>query len=252
MTQFNIFHSNSLTELTVPNLYLSILLLVRLSEETLMKTGLFFKIFSISHWTENSNWQTSMADSNGPERNCWAWSGSNTYPYATCASKFHNKNRFFDVFPMEKLIPKHHFLEHYPDLIKAFGPLVAMWTMRFEGKHSCFKHVVRHTNSFKNILLSLTRKHQLLMAYQAQNPSKPAFSVSDVSCAFGCIEHWCTESNSQQIPLPDIGAVGQNCILSWNKILCWYDSCSWLYCRAHWLCSVTPSCYSWEYCWLLG
>ena len=45
-----------------------------------------------------------------------------------------HRSRFLDVFPQHKLIPKHHFLEHYPQLIREFGPLAALWTMRFEAK----------------------------------------------------------------------------------------------------------------------
>ncbi|XP_041949692.1 uncharacterized protein LOC121709989 isoform X4 [Alosa sapidissima] len=76
-----------------------------------------------------------------------------------------HRHRFLAAFPQQTLIPKHHFLEHYPQLIKAFGPLVSLWTMRFEAKHSFFKRVVRHTHSFRNILLSLAVKHQLMLAY---------------------------------------------------------------------------------------
>lgn len=76
-----------------------------------------------------------------------------------------HRHRFLEAFPAEKLIPKHHFLEHYPQMIRAFGPLVFLWTMRFEGKHSFFKRVVRHTHSFRNILFSLAMKHQLMIAY---------------------------------------------------------------------------------------
>lgn len=36
-----------------------------------------------------------------------------------------HRHRFLEAFPQERLIPKHHFLEHYPQLIKAFGPLVS-------------------------------------------------------------------------------------------------------------------------------
>lgn len=39
------------------------------------------------------------------------------------------------VFAEFKLRPKHHYVEHYPELTKCFGPLVHLWTMRFEGKH---------------------------------------------------------------------------------------------------------------------
>lgn len=94
-----------------------------------------------------------------------------------------HRHRFLSLFPQQKLLPKHNFLEHYPELIQAFGPLVAMWTMRFEAKHSFFKRVVQHTHSFRNILLSLAVKHQLLMAfhfYHSEN-FKPSLSVSHVS-----------------------------------------------------------------------
>lgn len=46
-----------------------------------------------------------------------------------------HRHRFKTVFPQGKFIPKHNFFEHYPQLIKAFGPLVSLWTMRFEAKH---------------------------------------------------------------------------------------------------------------------
>lgn len=45
-----------------------------------------------------------------------------------------HRHRYLQVFPEKKLLPKHHFLEHYPQLIQAFGPLVALWTMRFDAK----------------------------------------------------------------------------------------------------------------------
>ncbi len=43
-----------------------------------------------------------------------------------------------DAFPDCKLRPKHHFVEHYPYLIRCFGPLLDCWTIRFEAKHSFF------------------------------------------------------------------------------------------------------------------
>ena len=45
-----------------------------------------------------------------------------------------HKHRFLMVFPEQCLIPKHHYLEHYLELIRAYGPLVSLWTMRFEAK----------------------------------------------------------------------------------------------------------------------
>ena len=36
------------------------------------------------------------------------------------------RHRFTSVLPQANLIPKHHFVEHYPQLIKSFGPLVSL------------------------------------------------------------------------------------------------------------------------------
>lgn len=91
--------------------------------------------------------------------------------------------RFKEIFPESKFLPKHHFLEHYPYLICEFGPLVALWTMRFEAKHSFFKRVVRHTTCFKNVLLSLAQRHQFLMAHHLHMLSLPEspLEVANVS-----------------------------------------------------------------------
>ena len=81
--------------------------------------------------------------------------------------------RFKEVFPDSNFRPKHHFLEHYPQLICEFGPMVALWTMRFEAKHSYFKRVVRHSTCFRNVLLSLAERHQFLMAHHLYLSSLP-------------------------------------------------------------------------------
>lgn len=69
------------------------------------------------------------------------------------------------LFHSEKLKPKHHYLLHYPSLIMRFGPLIRLWTMRFESKHSYFKRCVRRTQNFKNVCKSLANNHQLLQSY---------------------------------------------------------------------------------------
>jgi len=35
-------------------------------------------------------------------------------------------------FPLQRLLPKHHFLIHYPNIIRKMGPLIYLWAMRFE------------------------------------------------------------------------------------------------------------------------
>ncbi|XP_065099819.1 uncharacterized protein [Paramisgurnus dabryanus] len=87
------------------------------------------------------------------------------------------------VFPDFKLRPKHHFIEHYPKLTKCFGPLVHLWTMRFEGKHRFFKRVIHDTQNFKNVLKTLANRHQLMMAFHLNAPSffKPQVQATSVT-----------------------------------------------------------------------
>lgn len=68
------------------------------------------------------------------------------------------------LFPDTLLRPKHHFLTHYPDLIVKFGPLIKVWTLRFESKHQYFKKTIRHILNFKNVGKSLSEKHELFQS----------------------------------------------------------------------------------------
>lgn len=49
-----------------------------------------------------------------------------------------HRQRLLQLNPVVKILPKHHYLEHYAHLIRCFGPLVGVWTIRFEAKHSFF------------------------------------------------------------------------------------------------------------------
>ncbi|CAL9691333.1 unnamed protein product [Knipowitschia caucasica] len=91
-----------------------------------------------------------------------------------------HRYRFLKVFPEEKVRPKHHFLEHYPWLTTVYGPLVNFWTMRFEAKHRFFKRIVRQTGCFRNILMTMAKKHQAMIAYHTHdcNNQRPALSLS--------------------------------------------------------------------------
>lgn len=84
--------------------------------------------------------------------------------YFRCKISEHRQT-LLEVFPEVKLRPKHHYLEHYPALVKCFGPLLHLWTMRFEAKHRFFKRVVHDTQNFKNILKTMAVRHQHMMAY---------------------------------------------------------------------------------------
>lgn len=90
--------------------------------------------------------------------------------YLTCKLSDH-RSLVKATFPTFVLKPKHHIIEHYPHLIRCFGPLVDLWTMRFESKHGLFKKVARNVHNTKNLLLSLATKHQQLMAYHLDGQS---------------------------------------------------------------------------------
>ena len=49
-----------------------------------------------------------------------------------------HRQRYQEAFPNVKLWPKHHYKEHYPQLIKLLRPLVGLRTIRFEAKRSFF------------------------------------------------------------------------------------------------------------------
>lgn len=49
----------------------------------------------------------------------------------------------YNILPKKEflvnLLPKHHFMIHYPRVIELTGSLVYLWTMRFEIKLGYFK-----------------------------------------------------------------------------------------------------------------
>lgn len=69
------------------------------------------------------------------------------------------------LFPTTLLRPKHHYMSHYPELILQFGPLIWVWTMRFESKHTFFKKCIRNTKNFINVTSTLAERHELYQAY---------------------------------------------------------------------------------------
>jgi hypothetical protein len=54
------------------------------------------------------------------------------------------------LFKDSIITPKMHYLSHYPDLIRKFGPLIRFSTKRFETKHYYFKQLITNLKSFKN------------------------------------------------------------------------------------------------------
>jgi hypothetical protein len=66
------------------------------------------------------------------------------------------------IFPNNQLLPKHHFLCHYPELIREYGPLGKFWTLPFEHKHQYFKIMMGHAKNYINESKLLAERHQFL------------------------------------------------------------------------------------------
>lgn len=85
----------------------------------------------------------------------------------------------------KKLLPKHHIITHYPNIIRKMGPPQLMWTKRYEAKHKEFTDMAKKTNNFINIAKSLAQKHQeilFLNGFEAKSAiieSKTFSSVND-------------------------------------------------------------------------
>ncbi|XP_031329088.1 uncharacterized protein LOC116160090 [Photinus pyralis] len=62
-----------------------------------------------------------------------------------------------------KLKPKFHNLVHYHSAISKYGPVVHLWSMRFEAKHRLSKMAARASSNRINITLSLAMKQQLAL-----------------------------------------------------------------------------------------
>ncbi|XP_026290906.2 uncharacterized protein LOC113215492 [Frankliniella occidentalis] len=61
--------------------------------------------------------------------------------------------------------PKHHFLNHYSELIELMGPLIHLFTMRFESVHKFFKQCARNAKNTINIGMTMSKKSALYFCY---------------------------------------------------------------------------------------
>ena len=75
---------------------------------------------------------------------------------------------FKTFYPDVSIIPKMHYMVHYPSQIRKFGPLIYSWTMRYESKLRILKRASRHGN-FKKICKTVAKKHQHLLCYYLNN-----------------------------------------------------------------------------------
>uniref|UniRef100_A0A8P4K3W5 Sterile alpha motif domain-containing protein 3 n=1 Tax=Dicentrarchus labrax TaxID=13489 RepID=A0A8P4K3W5_DICLA len=82
------------------------------------------------------------------------------------------------------LKPKHHYLNHYPELIVQFGPLIHLWTLRFESKDTYFKQCARRLHNFKNLCGTLAERHQLFQSFLSAGTLFPPSVVVEKGTEF--------------------------------------------------------------------
>lgn len=67
------------------------------------------------------------------------------------------------------LIPKHHFMLHYPRIIRKMGPFTQMNMMRFEAKHKSLKNIIRNASNYTNLPIMIAKKHQEIMSQKTES-----------------------------------------------------------------------------------
>ena len=83
--------------------------------------------------------------------------------------------------------PKHHYLSHYGEAYVEYGPLIGVWGMRMESKHTYMKSVIRTAKNFINPSKTCASRHQLAQvsyAYEGLFPVNPIEMPDDTLSVF--------------------------------------------------------------------
>lgn len=112
---------------------------------------------------------------------------------------------FRECYPHIRIIPKQHYMVHLPSQILRWatyvgthwklnflcciwyhrlGPLTNTWCMRMEAKHNFFKRIAQQQGNFKNVPLSVAKRHQKLMCALLNNADFLGKSISTSSGMF--------------------------------------------------------------------
>lgn len=89
-----------------------------------------------------------------------------TYTLELLSTLIQEHHSLYTSLFKQKLKPKHHFLLHYPRIIRAIGPPVFLSNMRYEGKHKDFKSVANNIRCKKNVPYSLAMRTQMKHCYR--------------------------------------------------------------------------------------
>ncbi|XP_028413349.1 uncharacterized protein LOC114536220 [Dendronephthya gigantea] len=72
---------------------------------------------------------------------------------------------FLRIYPGRSIIPKMHYMVHYPSHMMRFGPMKRTWCMRFEAKHRYFKRLASFIGNYKNVAYTMATRHQGQQCY---------------------------------------------------------------------------------------
>ena len=77
-----------------------------------------------------------------------------------------SRQKIYDEFPalLGTPKPKHHYMCHYGEAIRKFGPPLCYWTGRYESKHRIAKGTVESSKNFVNITSTLAVRQQMRLA----------------------------------------------------------------------------------------
>lgn len=84
------------------------------------------------------------------------------------------------VYPDTPLKPKEHFMLHYAEQFLKYGPLVHLWTLRFESKHQQLLQIFHPVRCCKNVCKTLATRHQCQSALSAEKTVLHSHKVSVV------------------------------------------------------------------------
>lgn len=104
-------------------------------------------------------------------------------------------SQFKILYSDASIIPKMHFMIHYPQQIIKYGPLIHTWTMRHEAKLRIIKRAAKVSN-FKNVCQSVAKRHQHLLCYYMH--SKMMLSKSNT---FGPLKLHSLTDNTSRVEL---------------------------------------------------
>jgi len=75
-------------------------------------------------------------------------------------------NELYISLTKNKLVPKFHFLTHYPTIFKLAGPFANFAATRYEARHKPIKDYCKVTMSRRNLIHSVAIKQQLAFSYR--------------------------------------------------------------------------------------